>query len=198
MIDDCCRENPCLVVDTSISGARVSCELDAVMRIYGKPACIVSDNLLAREENAVLRIGSRGIRANRCLEISCPGGLRRQEVVSAIVNTGSARLLPSPSLRQDPKSQADRGGSENCPGDSFPGDAEHYRGGRVTRLHGRLGERSFRQGSPLPRRGVGFAGFDHGVNGAPPWLRWRYRLCTEDPDCGDLAQYSARICRGSC
>ena len=41
--DDCCRENLCLVPDTSISGARVARELDALVRIYGKPACIVSD-----------------------------------------------------------------------------------------------------------------------------------------------------------
>lgn len=42
--DDCCRENPCLMVDTSICGARVARELDALVRVYGKPACMVSDN----------------------------------------------------------------------------------------------------------------------------------------------------------
>ena len=42
VIDDCCRENLCLTADTSISGARVARELDALVRIYGKPACIVS------------------------------------------------------------------------------------------------------------------------------------------------------------
>ena len=42
--DDCCRENLCLVGDTSISGARVARELDTLVRLYGKPACIVSDN----------------------------------------------------------------------------------------------------------------------------------------------------------
>ena len=42
--NDCCRENLCLVADTSISGARVVLELDALVRVYGKPACIVSDN----------------------------------------------------------------------------------------------------------------------------------------------------------
>ncbi len=30
VIDDCCRENLCLVADTSISGARVARELDAL------------------------------------------------------------------------------------------------------------------------------------------------------------------------
>lgn len=43
VIDDFCRENLCLMADTSISGARVARELDAVVRVYGKPACIVSE-----------------------------------------------------------------------------------------------------------------------------------------------------------
>lgn len=34
--DDCCRENLCLMADTSISGARVARELDALVRVYGK------------------------------------------------------------------------------------------------------------------------------------------------------------------
>ena len=33
VIDDCCRENLCLIADTSISGARVARELDALVRI---------------------------------------------------------------------------------------------------------------------------------------------------------------------
>ena len=48
--DDCCRENLCLVADTSISGARVARELDALVRIYGIPACIVSDNDRVHEQ----------------------------------------------------------------------------------------------------------------------------------------------------
>ncbi len=47
--DDCCRENLCLMADTSISGARVARELDALVRVYGKPTCIVSDNVLCAE-----------------------------------------------------------------------------------------------------------------------------------------------------
>lgn len=42
--DDCCRENLGLIADTSLSGIRVARELDALVRLYGKPACIVSDN----------------------------------------------------------------------------------------------------------------------------------------------------------
>ena len=68
---------------------------------------ILTDNVLAREQNAVLGVRSRGIRATGYLWNSCPGGLRRQEVVSSIANTGSAWLPPSPSLRRDPKSQAE-------------------------------------------------------------------------------------------
>lgn len=44
-------------------------ELDALVRIYGKPACIVSDNVLAREQNAVLGVRSRGIRSDRIFGI---------------------------------------------------------------------------------------------------------------------------------
>ena len=53
--DDCCRENLCLVPDTSISGARVARELDALVRIYGKPACIVSDNGTEFTSKAILK-----------------------------------------------------------------------------------------------------------------------------------------------
>ena len=52
VLDDCCRENLCLVADTSISGARVARELDALVRLHGKPESIVSDNVLYWEELA--------------------------------------------------------------------------------------------------------------------------------------------------
>jgi putative transposase len=51
--DDCTRQNLGLIADTSLSGARVARELTAMIRIYGKPDCIVSDNVLAREQIAV-------------------------------------------------------------------------------------------------------------------------------------------------
>ena len=41
--DDWCRESLGLIADTSISSARVARELDALIRICGKPACMVSD-----------------------------------------------------------------------------------------------------------------------------------------------------------
>ncbi len=44
VIDDCTRESLALVADTSISGMRVSRELDRLIRLYGKPKTIVSDN----------------------------------------------------------------------------------------------------------------------------------------------------------
>lgn len=50
--DDCCRENLCLLGDTSISGVRVARELDTLVRLYGKPGMIVSDNVLGREAAA--------------------------------------------------------------------------------------------------------------------------------------------------
>ena len=53
--DDCCRENLCLMADTSISGARVAQELDALVRVYGKPGCIVSDNGKGFASRAILK-----------------------------------------------------------------------------------------------------------------------------------------------
>ena len=44
VIDDCTRECLGLIADTSLSGARVARELDAIIRLYGKPKTIVSDN----------------------------------------------------------------------------------------------------------------------------------------------------------
>ena len=53
--DDCCRENLCLMADTSISGARVARELDALVRLYGQPASIVSDNGTEFTSRAILK-----------------------------------------------------------------------------------------------------------------------------------------------
>jgi len=43
------------MADTSISGARVARELDALVRVYGKPACIVSDNGTEFTSRAILK-----------------------------------------------------------------------------------------------------------------------------------------------
>ena len=53
--DDCCRENLALIADTSISGDRVTRELDALVRLYGKPASIVTDNGTEFTSKAVLK-----------------------------------------------------------------------------------------------------------------------------------------------
>jgi transposase InsO family protein len=50
--NDCCRENVCLVADTSISGASIARKLDAMVRLYGKPVSIVSDNVLCQERTS--------------------------------------------------------------------------------------------------------------------------------------------------
>jgi putative transposase len=44
-----------VIPDTSISGARVARELDALVRIYGKPASIVSDNGTEFTSKAILK-----------------------------------------------------------------------------------------------------------------------------------------------
>jgi putative transposase len=53
--DDYCRENLCLAADTSISGDRVARELDALVRVCGRPACIVSDNGTEFTSRAILK-----------------------------------------------------------------------------------------------------------------------------------------------
>jgi putative transposase len=59
VVDDCARDCVGLVADTSIGGARVARELDAMIRVYGKPACIVSDNGTEFTSRAMLEWQSR-------------------------------------------------------------------------------------------------------------------------------------------
>ena len=54
VVDDYTRENLALVVDTSLSGARVARELDRIARKRGKPCMIVSDNGTEFTSNAIL------------------------------------------------------------------------------------------------------------------------------------------------
>jgi putative transposase len=54
VIDDFTRECLALVPDTSISGRRVARELDALIRIYGRPDIIVSDNGSELTSRAIL------------------------------------------------------------------------------------------------------------------------------------------------
>jgi len=55
VVDDFTRENLTLVVDTSLSGARVARELDAIIAARGKPLMIVSDNGTELTSLAILR-----------------------------------------------------------------------------------------------------------------------------------------------
>ena len=55
VIDDCTRECLGLIADTSISGARVARELDRLIRLYGKPKTIVSDNGSELTSKAILQ-----------------------------------------------------------------------------------------------------------------------------------------------
>lgn len=54
VVDDFSRECLALVVDTSISGARVGRELDRVVELRGRPCMIVSDNGTEFTSNAML------------------------------------------------------------------------------------------------------------------------------------------------
>ena len=54
VVDDFTRECLALVVDTSLSGARVARELDRIVRERGRPCMIVSDNGTEFTSNAIL------------------------------------------------------------------------------------------------------------------------------------------------
>src|SRR5690606_31957023 len=55
VVDDFSRECLCLVADTSLSGARVARELDAVIAARGRPMVCVSDNGTELTGMAILR-----------------------------------------------------------------------------------------------------------------------------------------------
>ena len=59
VVDDATRECLALVADTSLSGARVARELDAIVAWRGKPTTIVSDNGTELTSNAVLAWADR-------------------------------------------------------------------------------------------------------------------------------------------
>ena len=54
VVDDCTRECLALIADTSISGRRVARELDDIIRQWGRPNIIVSDNGTELTSNAIL------------------------------------------------------------------------------------------------------------------------------------------------
>ena len=55
MIDDFSRECLAAVVDTSLSGPRVSRELDRIAEMRGYPCMVVSDNGTGLTSNAILK-----------------------------------------------------------------------------------------------------------------------------------------------
>ncbi len=55
VLDDFTRENLCLVPDTSLSGARVARELDAIIARRGRPLLCVSDNGTELTSTAILK-----------------------------------------------------------------------------------------------------------------------------------------------
>ncbi len=62
VIYDCTRENLAQIADTSLSGAQVARELTALIRIYGKPGCVASDNGTEFTSTAILKwAGDTGV-----------------------------------------------------------------------------------------------------------------------------------------
>lgn len=72
VVDDHTRESIGLVADTSIGGHRVARELDRMIRIYGKPQCIVSDNGTEFTSRAMLEWQNRAAVAWHYIEPGKP------------------------------------------------------------------------------------------------------------------------------
>jgi putative transposase len=70
----CTRENLCLVANTGISGAKVAWQLTALILIYGKSDCIVSDNGAEVASTAILEWAGDTGAAWHCI---APGKPRR-------------------------------------------------------------------------------------------------------------------------
>ena len=107
VIDEFTRECLAIRINRKLKSTDVIDVLSDLFIMRGIPTHVRSDNVLCQEKKAFLVIRSRGIRIDGYRLNNFPGGLRRQEVVSSIANTGSADEPPSPSLRRDPKSQAE-------------------------------------------------------------------------------------------
>ena len=97
VIDDHTRECLALVADTSISGKRVGRELDAVIRLYGKPGTIVSDNGTELTSRAVLKWQGRG---RRCLALHRPRQADRERVHRELQRAAARRVPQRGGVRQ--------------------------------------------------------------------------------------------------
>ena len=106
--DDCCRENLCLVGESAgdapsggrgqsraISGARVARELDTLVRLHGKPACIVSDNGTEFTSRAILEWAGKNQVEWHYID---PGKPQQNGFIESL---GYARLRLNGSLRDE-------------------------------------------------------------------------------------------------
>ncbi|ESZ02977.1 hypothetical protein X735_33275 [Mesorhizobium sp. L2C085B000] len=100
VVDDFTRECLALVADTSLSGARVARELDAILARRGRPRTIVSDNVLRAEGK--WRRQSKSLCSSACSRrmtlVKFHSRTRRlppaREKISSIANTGYADSGP--------------------------------------------------------------------------------------------------------
>ena len=95
VIDDCSRECLALVADTSLSGVRVARELDAVVRLYGKPKTIVSDNGTELTSRAILDWQNRTGVAWRYIE---PASQRMLRIRLSATRESTSRMASSSRL----------------------------------------------------------------------------------------------------
>lgn len=76
VFDDFTRERLALVVDTSLSGMRVTRELDAIAQARGRPPMIASDNGAEPASRAILRWQRDNPIKWRHIAHHCPAGMR--------------------------------------------------------------------------------------------------------------------------
>src|SRR4051794_8976317 len=79
VVDDCTRQCLALIADTSISGRRVARELDDIIRQWGRPNIIVSDNVLSRDARALVgqQVSFAGV--TPAISIDLPSGFHRRK-----------------------------------------------------------------------------------------------------------------------
>ena len=100
IVDDCTREALATVVDRSLSGARMTCELDELIRTRGQPDMIVSDNGTEMTSHAVLSwcqdtgVGWHYIAPNKPIQnvfVESFNGRLRDELLNEVTHHLAAR-----------------------------------------------------------------------------------------------------------
>ncbi len=91
------REKLALIADTSIFGGQSGAGLDALVRYYGKPSCIVSDNGTEFTSKAILKWANEN--AVECIYID-PGKPQQERLHRKLQRQPAGRMPERGNLRQ--------------------------------------------------------------------------------------------------